>query len=742
MHRAISKFVLQREEAMTTNPKFSSASGGEGSSLNPITYEVIRNRLIAMTEDMRVALQSASGSPTVTEASDFFTGIYLPDGSFASMGFQVTYQAPVVGTLIRHITSRPHFTLRDGDMFLGNDPYVGALHQNDVQLAGPIFVDGELIAWAGVEAHETDVGGMDFASWSPKAKSVYQEGMRIPCVKLVDGGEMREDVLDMVLTASRLPAQLGLDIRAFVATINVARDRTTALVRRYGADTIKEVMRRMIAASETRLRARLHALPDGEFHAADFLEHDGHENKLYKVDVKLTKKADKLTFDLSGSSPQAPGFINCTRAGLLGGVTGGLFPTLAYDIPWNQGLLNCCEVVAPDGLVCTAMFPAPVGSATVETIWVVSNAVNAVLNKLLACSPDYAPRTQAVNSGTMATFNLGGRNQFGEVFGLHLMDPLAGGSGAFASKDGVCAGGPNNAPVPSIADVERNEQVAPLFYLYRRMAKDTGGPGKYRGGRAVELALTLGGIKSADALIMTHGAEVPNSAGLGGGWPGSTVRQRFGVGAVGDGVANTSGEWEEMGPKPGHRAMTDTDVFEVRWQGGGGFGDPLQRDIDLVAKDVRNGVVSKEAAQLVYGVAVGEDGQADAQKTDTCRAELRESRISGSRGPRNAAKGGGEAIGHISENLTLRRGPSGLQVVSTGGAVLSSGSTRWRDGAVACVHESLPKEWNITLHENLAMTAWYCPLNGDLLAVDVHERGRRPADDVVLQPESMDAPAA
>jgi N-methylhydantoinase B len=191
MRRDISKFVLPREEAMTTNPKISSASGGEGPSLNPITYEVIRNRLIAMTEDMRVALQSASGSPTVTEASDFFTGIYLPDGSFASMGFQVTYQAPVVGTLIRHITSRPHFTLRDGDMFLGNDPYVGALHQNDVQLAGPIFVDGELIAWAGVEAHETDVGGMDFASWSPKAKSVYQEGMRIPCVKLVDAGEVR-----------------------------------------------------------------------------------------------------------------------------------------------------------------------------------------------------------------------------------------------------------------------------------------------------------------------------------------------------------------------------------------------------------------------------------------------------------------------------------------------------------------------------------------------------------------------
>ncbi|MDO9278573.1 MAG: hydantoinase B/oxoprolinase family protein [Polaromonas sp.] len=726
---------------MNTKSKNSLAQVSESPNLNPITYEVIRNRLIAMTEDMRVALQSASGSPTVTEASDFFTGIYLPNGSFASMGFQVTYQAPVVGTLIRHIASRPHFTLKDGDMFLGNDPYVGALHQNDVQLTGPIFVDGELIAWAGVEAHETDVGGMDFASWSPKARSVYQEGMRIPCVKLVDGGEMREDVLDMVLTASRLPAQLGLDIRAFVATINVARDRTTALVRRYGAATIKEVMLRMISASETRLRARLKSLPDGEFHASDFLEHDGHENKLYKVDVKLIKKADHLLFDLSDSSPQAPGFINCTRAGLMGGVTGGLFPTLAYDIPWNQGLLNCCEVVAPDGLVCTATFPAPVGSATVETIWVVSNAVNAVLNKLLACSPEYSPRTQAVSSGTMATFNLGGRNQFGEVFGLHLMDPLAGGSGAFASKDGVCAGGPNNAPVPSIADVERNEQVAPLFYLYRRMAKDTGGPGRYRGGRAVELALTLGGIQSADALIMTHGAEVPNSTGLSGGWPGSTVRQRFGVGAVEKGVTQSSGRWEELGPKPGHRLMTDTDVFEVRWQGGGGFGDPLQRDAELVAKDVRNRVVSQEAAKLVYGAIISIDGKADIAQTEVCRDKARNERIGAKNGRTEAPKQQGEVVGNISDNLSLRTSPQGIQVVSSAGAILATGSTRWREGAIACLYERLPDEWNITLHESLAITGWYCPINGDLLAVDVHERGLTPLDDIVLELKGLDYPA-
>ena len=698
--------------------------------LSAITYEVIRNRLISLTEDMRIALQSASGSPTVTEASDFFTGVYLPNGAFASMGFQVTYQAPVVGTLIRYINDKPSITVQDGDMFIGNDPYVGALHQNDVQLAGPIYVDGELIAWAGVEAHETDVGGMDFASWSPKARSVYQEGMRIPCVKLVDQGVLREDVLDMILTASRLPAQLGLDIRAFIATVNVARERITSLVRRYGADTIRYVMQRMIEASRKRLQERLTLLPDGDFHAQDFLEHDGHENRLYKIDVKLQKRGDHLRFDFSDSSLQAPGFINCTRAGLVGGVTGGLFPTLAYDIPWNQGLLDCCEVVAPDGLVCTAMFPAPVGSATVEAIWVVSNAVNAVLNKLLACSTEFASRVQAVNSGTMATFNLGGRNQFGEVFGLHLMDPLAGGAGAFASMDGVCAGGPNNAPVPSIADVERNEQVSPLFYLHRRLAIDTGGAGRHRGGRSVELALTLGGIESADALIMTHGAEVPNAVGLDGGWPGSTVRQRYGRDVVRSGVLTGKGTWQELGPKPGHMDMTCRDVFEVTWQGGGGIGDPLRRDEQHVMDDLRCGIISESAATSVYGLALQTNGQLDEQATEGQRLAMRQDRIGQPRTVKHIANP--TVVGQMGEQLLLCVQDGQTVVVSRAGAVLSEGSTRWRSGAIARRLELPQPGIPIQMHKDLALTAWYCPLEGDLLAIDIHERAHEPVDDVAL----------
>ena len=704
------------------------------SDLNAVVYEVIRSRLLSTTEEMRIALQSVSGSPTVTDASDFFTGLFLPDGAFASMGFQVTYQAPVIGRLIRHINKDPvKYPVNPGDMFLGNDPYIGALHQSDVQMAGPIFAGDEIIAWAGVEAHETDVGGMDFASWSPKATDVRQEGFRVPCVKLVEQGRVREDFLDVMLTASRLPAQLGLDIRAFIATINVAQDRVNSLCERYGAKTIADVMRRMIAASRTRTRARLRELPDGIFRAVDFLEHDGHDNHLFRVALTMTKTGDALTFDFSGSSPQARGFINCTRAGLEGGVAGALLPMLAYDIPWNEGVLDAAEIIAPDGLICTATFPAPVGAATVETIWVVSNVATAAINKMLACSDAYRDRAQAVSDGTMATFNLGGVNQFGEPFGLHLMDPLAGGYAAFSSRDGFDAGGPMNAPMPSIADVERNEQVVPLFYLYRRLCPDTGGAGAFRGGRAAEVALTLGGIEAADALIMTHGAEVPNTVGAFGGWPGATVRQSMGWGAVEKG-RRTEGRWVEFGPKPGLMKMTNRDLFAVTWQGGGGWGDPLDRKPEAVREDLAVGAISAFACERIYGVRI-EDGVVDVEGTKRLRAEIVAQRLG--HAPRAGQGIEGDRIARIGPNLSLVKNPSGIHVVSQGGAVLSSGTTCWRKGALARPVSPQDQGHRITLHEGLAMTAFYCPASGALLAVDVHEKDGSAIDDVELNLEAL-----
>ncbi len=704
----------------------------------PVLYEILRNRLVSVTEEMRIALQSVSGSPTVTEATDFFTGLYVPDGSFATMGFQVAHEAPVVGGLIRHLTSSGRTPIRAGDMFIGNDPYVAALHQNDVQMACPIFVGDEVVAWAGVMAHETDLGGMNFASWCPGATEVFQEGLRIPAVKLVDRGEVREDVVDFILAASRLPTALGLDLRAFIATLNVATARITDLVSRYGAPMISATLHRMIDESEAALRERLRQLPDAVVHVRDFLEHDGHSNALYTVDLALTKRGDAITMDFSGSSLQAPGFINATRPGLQGGITGALLPAVGFGIAWNEGLLRPITVVAPDGLICTAQYPAPVGSATVETIWTVTNVVHRALSLLLACSPPHAHRAQGVSSGTMATFNMGGTNQYGERFGLHLLDPLAGGSGAYAGRDGVNAGGPPAVPMPAIADVESNEQASPLLYLYRRLRADSGGAGAARGGLSAEVALTVHGIEGAEALVMTHGAEVPNSTGIFGGRPGSTVRQRIGVQAVAgtrlpaegppDDVTDLPGEWRELGPKPGSLPMRAGDVFAVRWQGGGGYGDPLSRDPDAVAADVSDRLVSRSAATAVYGVAFDGDGRVDDRATRALRRRVRAGRL----GAEPTAEPRPDATGHpIGPGLRLLAEDGEWVVRSSAGAELARGGTAWRAGATS--RRVDPSELGIDLHEQLIMTEWLCPLSGESLAVDVHRVGAAPLEELMLE---------
>jgi N-methylhydantoinase B len=711
---------------------------------------------------MRLALQAVSGSPTVTEASDFFTGLYLPGGVFATMGHQVTFEAPPVGSLIRHLLAGGK-TLRDGDRIIGNDPFVGALHQNDLQMCAPLFVDGELVAWAGVMAHQTDMGGMDFASWSPKATEIWQEGLRIPAVKLVDAGELREDVLDMILAATRLPAQVGLDVRAFIATLNVAADRLVELCRRYGTELIQSVMAHMVDDAERKLRTRLKSMPDGVIHTRDYLEHDGHSNELYTVDLVATKTGDSITLDFSGSSRQAAGFVNCSRAGLAGGVAGAVIPTLGFGIPWNDGLLNPVHIIVPDGLICSAVPPAPVGSATVETVWVVSNVVSAALTRLLLATPEVAHRAQAVSSGTMATFNLSGRNQYDEPFGLHLMDPLAGGFGAFGDHDGQDAAGPINTPCPSIADVEVNEQKTPLVYLYRRLAKDTGGAGRRRGGVAAEIALTVS-VPQTQALVMTHGAEVPNSMGLSGGLPGGTVRQSFAQGLLGGtgGTsrtdesamelaerAETAGGFRELGPKPGALPLRKTDVFAVTWQGGGGIGDPLDRIPGDVLGDVRRGVVSEAAALDIYGVVLqfSSAGRASGWHDDETRRRRREARaarlgcsaeaVPGDSPPLDpsASPAGlkdGEGWLPLTDRLRAIRDVQGRWRVETvAGAVLSVGSTRWRDGAKAFPIQ-LPPRVGATLHKQLTATGWLCPITGSLLAVDVHPKDQKPFHDLDL----------
>lgn len=704
------------------------------SQIDPITFEVIRHKLMAITEEQRITFQSVSGSPVVTEASDYYTGLFMADGTIVTMGYKVVTQGGPMTLSIKKLQEIfPTETIRPGDVFLANDPYRAAVHQNDVQILVPIFYKNGLVAWAGFGAHEVDVGGMDFASWCPKAKNVYQEGIRIAGLKIVEEGHVREDVWQFILDLTRLPHLLDLDLRGMVAAGHVSQKRIAELLDRYGVEVFEAAMMRMLDYSESKLRDRLGAMPDGRFQAIDFLEHDGHEDRLYRISLNLTKRGDALDLDFTDSSDQAPGFVNCTRAGLRAGLMGALFPSLAFDIPWNQGLLRPVTIQSRPGSICDAQFPAPVGAATVEAVWIVKNVVACALAKLKACTPGMEAEVQAVGCGTMPTVNLGGIDQYGQRFGIHLLDPMMSGFGAYTDQDGYDVGGSYSTPVPNVANVESNEFLSPMLYLRRRIETDTAGSGERRGGAAASLAFTIHGVPSTEALIMTHGVEVPNAVGLFGGFPGSCVRQRLvrssdlikrrqdGKSAVG--VEEIDGVVEELGPKPGLIELCPGDVFELVLQGGGGLGDPLDRNPKVVARDCLDNFYSHEFAERIYGVVCSHDGQIDEKATESLRQQILRERIASAQAPLVPQEGPVGRLEHcIGGRLHFALYNNDIWFACSCGQPLAQRNGNWRQGAASYVMGNEGQSMHYTLHPQLELRGFVCPACARSLSIEVNEK--------------------
>jgi N-methylhydantoinase B len=688
---------------------------------DPITFEVIRNKLRAITEEQAITLKSVSGSPVVTDATDFNNGIYLADGAIVTMGPQVLFHtgtmSHVIRSIVRDFSANPG--IREGDMFLLNDPYRGAIHQPDMSLVAPVFYDGRHVAWAGSCAHQLDVGGMSFGSWAFGATEIQQEAMLLPGIKLVEGGTLRQDLWQMIMGMTRLPLVLGLDLKAMIAANAVAVRRLREVMDKYGGAAIERVMRAEIDNSERLLRARLARLPDGVYRARDYIEHDGHANTLYAVSLAVEKRGDELVFDLAGTSPQAPGFINCTASGMKGAIFTALLPILAPDIRWNEGLLRPVTVRAPEGILCNATWPAPVSAGTVSATWIVQNVAVAALSRLVAASPETRKEGQAVTKGQMMVLTLAGANRDGSPFGTFLLDSTAGGGGAFVDHDGLDASGDYCVPRPSIANVEANEASGPYRYLFRSFVPDTGGPGRMRGGAALGLAVTPHDADELHAMMIGHGVEVPNSAGLFGGLEGACGRNVFYPGAngraaslhgFGDLVAGlASGACQDLGPKPGHFRLGAGDVVAYSFQGGGGYGDPLRRDPVRVAEDVAAGFVSVAAADALYGVVL-RDGRVDEAATARRRAALRAARLG--RAPAALPPETGEDFGVADGRFRC-----------CCGADLGPGRGDWKRDARTRVVSAPAHGPHVRLHEALELREHCCPACGTLLESEVVRKG-------------------
>lgn len=720
-------------------------------SVNPVTFEILRHKLEAINEEQGLALKAVSVSPIVAGAGDFNNALFTADGRLASMGPQVVFHSGAMPIILRHVMADfADEEICDGDMYIVNDPYKGAVHHPDVTIMAPIFFEGKLVSWAGVTAHQVDMGGMSVGSVSVRATEKHQEGLMMPPMRIIEKGELRKDVWRMIMNMTRQPQMVGLDLRGFIASNVVARKRLTELMQQYGVDTILAVMEELIRLSERKTREYFKELPDGEVRTQGFLDHDGRENKVYKTDVKIIKEGDQLTIDMSESSPQAAGYINCTEGCLVGAVLGGVAPLLGSGIPWNQGILNAINIIAPEGLICNARSPAATGAATIGQGWVITLSTAHALSKLLALSEDKRKFSQGVTHGTMAALFTGDTNQHGEPFGNQLIDAQIGGGGANPFADGMDQAGCFVSPRPHIPNIEYNEIHSPQLFLYRSFFPDSGGDGRQRGGRAAGTAWTPHGVDRLRCSLTSHGVEVPISYGQFGGWPGvcsramiihkSEVSRCFASGelplvledvcnpidleAIGGRVQILEAKQDEMPLFPG-------DIVQYTWQRGGAYGDPLERKVEKVVEDVDADIITAKRALEMYGVVPGED----ASVTEQRRNQLKKDRLGN-------ANQGQEKAESLPQGTVLTQFGSGLVLSQTEqeklqfeckcGHVFCSAQENWKEYAAyhSMEEDELPK--GIKLHTSMELVEYLCPACGQRHSLDVKERDTPPLHDLKI----------
>lgn len=622
---------------------------------DPVTFEVLRHRLWQINDEQGQTIVNVSGSPVASEGNDFNVAIADAGGELVAVGAFITLHVSAITLVIRNtVALLGEENIADGSMYLVNDPWLGAGHQNDFCVIQPVYWQGRRIAWTASVIHQVDVGGPAPGSWNLAARSAFEEAPRYRGLRVVRDGTAQADVVATVLTNTRLPDLVDLDLRAQIAAANVARERLHALVARYGVGTVCDAIDDSFAYSQVLFRRKLLELPDGDWYAEDHIDHDGHEERIYTVRCRVEKRRDRLLFDFTGTSGEAPGLINTTFAGAAAGAYGAVYPLLCQHIPWNAGVLRQIDLTVEEGAIHHARFPAPVGYGVVHACWTSMNAAALAVNKMLASSGAHRADAMAGWAGSTFVYNVFGKDDRDRSFATMLLSSDLQGCGARAFADGYDVGGKLNAPRSKVTDVESVEANYPLLYLYRRRTADSGGAGLWRGGVSAEVALTAHRAPRIDVTVNTVGVNHSSTNGLCGGYPGggclvqikagTDIAAHWRSGRLPLDLGELDGDLE-IHPAKHVFALTPGDVFVANPHGGGGYGDPLRRDPDSVARDAAHGLVSADCAGALYGVVLDRAGGADAAATGRLRESMRRERLARAEPGRAPPEGAGRPRG-------------------------------------------------------------------------------------------------
>jgi N-methylhydantoinase B len=701
------------------------------SSLNPVDLEIIRHRLDAITVDAGETLVRVSGSLIASEASDFNMAIMTADGAVVAASKFIVVQSTALNLIVTDILEKyaDNPGVRPGDQFLTNDPYLGALHQADVTVLAPLFAGETLIGWSGCTVHESDVGGPVGGGFNHAARSIFDEPPPIAPIKMVEGGVVRRDLERDYLGRSRTPELNALDLLGQVAANRACGERVAELVDRYGADGLTGAMTAILDRTEAAFRTRLRSLPDGVWREAAFIEHERREgdgyrpNQVYGIRLAMSKVGDRLTLDFGESDTEAPGAVNCAYPALANFSMAAVLVQLCTGLLWAPGaVLRALEIRSRKGTVVDARWPAGVAMSTGTSAQAVRNVVSGCIARMLDASEGLAwaamASCQSTGAGGMSISGLTGA---GKPFHTLFLDELTGGGGGMAERDGGDVYGTMTSPGATPSNVETNEAAFPVLYLARKELADSGGPGRRRGGVGAVWAYRPHHASGAIALLsMAQGLQHPMTLGMAGGEPGSA--SGF---AVLDDAYGPDLDWRSVRVGPSLPLPGDGDqvaageILMASSQGGGGFGDPLERDPAAVLEDVLEGLVTPERARADYAVALRETGfgfEVEAEATAALRLGRRRARLGG-REPR--PRPGGFTAG--------RRLSSGF--CASQGQVHCSGCGAQVCGEGEPIHERLvleetspgarfPLTDRYQGSERFTLRRFYCPGCG--VAADLH----------------------
>ncbi len=545
-------------------------------SIDPITLSVIQAGLAQVCDEMDMAFSRAAFSPVIAEANDRSDGIYsAEDGALIAQG---AGGLPVfVGTmqdstrqLIERIRDGVTPAPKPGDVYIVNDPYLGGTHLMDVRFARPFYRDGKIFCWLSNTGHWPDTGGSVPGGFSASATAVEQEGLRLPPVRLFKDGTLDAEIYAIICSNIRVADQRIGDVKAQAAALQVGADRLTALLDRYGDDVVREAIGELRIRAETQMRTLIDEIADGIYSSVAWIDSDGVVNEPLAIRLTVTKTEGHLRFDFSESSAPCAGPMNSVRATTLSSVylaMRHIFP----EVPISAGAFVPLEVTGIEGTFLDARYPRPVSGCAAEVSQRIAEAVFAALVEAL---PD---RVTAAPAGTSGNFALGGHDpKRGKDFVMYQLS--GGGYGGNADHDGL-ANGCSTIGISKAPPIEIMEQNFPVLYHRYALREGSGGAGRHRGGLGLDYEVELRRGTARASFVMDHGRFGPQGA-LGGA----------------DGAVNEVEVWQngtcivpEHLSKAQDIALNAGDRVRVRTPGGGGYGDPKDRDPALSTEDKRLG---------------------------------------------------------------------------------------------------------------------------------------------------------